>query len=253
MAGFWVFLLIFCTMYTVQQACSQSLMPEIYQPDKVLCVDIGDSAILQCCIFGKGVGVVTWYKQPNRKQPQIIANVFKTAVEIFYNEFQNPRFQLERSSNCSSMTISKIMLSDEAVYYCAIVSPYTVFGNGTYLKIKGEIVTFASETSKPRQCDNSVVCEPTLHGNSTNMNTQEKMVLGLGTALGLCAFLIFCLTYFILRRRKLNASIEDSPGNRQKSEAETFNYAALQFSKRKSKAEKRKPVSSDECVYSYVK
>ncbi|MCI4379623.1 hypothetical protein PGIGA_G00230370, partial [Pangasianodon gigas] len=83
----------------------------------------------------------------------------------------------------------------------------------------------------------------------------HSTVLGLGTALGLCALLIFCLIYFTLRRRKcdkMNASIEDSPGMRQESEAETLNYAALQFSKRKAKGGKRNTGSSDECVYSDV-
>ncbi|XP_060783121.1 uncharacterized protein LOC132890326 [Neoarius graeffei] len=119
-----------------------------------------------------------------------------------------------------------------------------------------EHVTIESETSKPALGDNSVGCEPTLHGNSTNMNTQEKTVLGLGTALGLCALLIFCLIYFILRRRKwdkINASVENSPGMNQESEAETLNYAAVHFSKRKPKAETKKSGSSDECVYADVK
>lgn len=123
----------------IPQAYSHDLTSEVYQPDRELCVNIGDSATLHCCILGKNVGVVTWYKQPIGKQPQIIANVFKTTVEIFYNEFKNPRFQLVRSSNCSSMIISDITESDEAMYFCAIISPVTVFGNGTHLKMKGRI------------------------------------------------------------------------------------------------------------------
>ncbi|KAF5896272.1 putative immune-type receptor 13, partial [Clarias magur] len=81
-----------------------------------------------------------------------------------------------------------------------------------------EHVTSASETSKPTQLDNSVVCEPTLSGNNTNINTQEITVLGLGAALGLCVLLIFGLAYFILRRRKckkINASTENYPRMRQ--------------------------------------
>ncbi|KAF7706954.1 hypothetical protein HF521_018172 [Silurus meridionalis] len=109
------------------------------------------------------------------------------------------------------MIISNIIQSDEAVYYCSIISPYSVFGNGTYLKIKG--------TSKPGLCDDSVKCEATLHGN-TNFTTQEKAV---------------------------NASIEDSPEMMQEAEDEMLNYAALKFSKRKAKAENSSTVSPDEC------
>ncbi|NP_001187170.1 novel immune-type receptor 13 [Ictalurus punctatus] len=251
MTGSWNLVLIISTMYTGQSGrlwvTAQSPKPGVYQSDKKLSVDIGNSATLQCCLFEKVDEEIIWFKQQNRKQPQIIVRFFKTAGETFYSEFQNPRFRIKKHGNCFNMTISNTTMSDEATYYCALV-----FADGTYLKIKGDHVTTASETSKPALCDNSVVCEPTLHGNNSNMNTHKKTVLGLGMALGLCALLIFCLIYFILRRRKLNASIEDSPGMRE-SDAETLNYAALQFAKRKAKADKRKTGLSEDCVYSDVK
>ncbi|XP_053538278.1 uncharacterized protein LOC108268760 [Ictalurus punctatus] len=68
------------------------------------------------------------------------------------------------------------------------------------------------------------------------MNTHEKTVPGLGTALCLCALLIFCLIYFILRRRKrdkINASADDCPGLRQESHVDSLTYEALQLFKRK--------------------
>ncbi|XP_053487880.1 uncharacterized protein LOC128612007 [Ictalurus furcatus] len=260
MTSTWIFILIFSTIYAVQPGrcwvTAQSLRESrVYQPDKELSVNIGDSATLRCCISENELGIIAWFKQPNRKKPQIIVTVYKTAGEKFYNESQKSHFQIERSSNCFNLTILNTIESDEAMYYCALTTPNLVFADGTYLKIKVDHVTISSETSKPALCDNSVVCEPTLHGNSTNMNTHEKTVLGLGTALGLCALLIFCLIYFILRRRELNTSTEDSPGTRQvrESEAEALNYRALKFSKQEARAEKRKTGSSDECVYSDVK
>ncbi|XP_053486314.1 uncharacterized protein LOC128611085 [Ictalurus furcatus] len=260
MTGFWILILIFSTMYTVQPGrrwvTAQSLTESpVYQPDKELSVDIGDSATLRCCVSENEARIIAWFKQPNRKKPQTVVMVYKSGEETFYNGFQKSHFQIERSSNCFNMIILNIIQSDEAMYYCALKKSNMMFADGTYLKIKGDHVTIASETSTPALHDNSVVCEPTLHGNSTNMNTHEKTVLGLGTALGLCALLIFCLIYFILRRRKLKACIEDSPGMKQvrESEAETLNYAAVQFTKRKAKAEKKKTGSADECVYADVK
>ncbi|XP_058253003.1 uncharacterized protein LOC131357749 [Hemibagrus wyckioides] len=252
MTCFWILILIFITMYKVQPGrrwvTAQSLTESVYQPDKELSVNIGDSATLRCCIAENAVGIITWFKQINREKPQLMVRVYKSGGEVFYSRFQKSRFQIERSSNCCNMTILNIIQSDEAMYYCAVTIPNLVFGDGTYLKIK--------ETPKPALSDNSVVCEPTLHGNNTNMNTQENTVIGLGTALGLCALLIFCLTYFILRRKsensRLKSPIGHSTGKSQESEAESLNYAALQFSKKKAKAGKRKPGSSDECVYSDV-
>ncbi|XP_017329401.1 uncharacterized protein LOC124625979 [Ictalurus punctatus] len=260
MSAFWILILIFMTTYTVQPGrrwvTAQSLTEApVYQPDKELSVNIGNSATLRCCVSGEQIQIIDWFKQPNREKPQIIVTVFKDAKETFYNGFQESRFHIERSSNCFNVTVLNIIQSDEAMYYCALTRPNTVFADGTYLKIKSDHVTIASETSKPALCDNSEYFKNiTLHGNDTNSSTHEKTVFALGTALGLCVLLNFCLTCCILRRKydKMDTSIESSPRKGQESGAETVNYAALQFRKRNAKAEKRK-TGSDECVYSDVK
>ncbi|XP_053361909.1 uncharacterized protein LOC128531785 [Clarias gariepinus] len=195
------------TVETLKRISHPFKEPTVFQPDKEICANINDSATLQCCIFGT-IEVFFWYKQPTQKQPRIMSRVQKSEV-IFYNEFQNDRFQAKSSLNCSNMTISNIIQSDEAMYYCSITTPYDVFGGGTYITIKDEHLTNTSETSTPALWDNSVVCEPTLHGNCTNMNEQVKNMLILGTALSSCALLILCLTYFILRKSKCVKTMHD--------------------------------------------
>ncbi|KAM9470392.1 uncharacterized protein Hap1MRO34_012372 [Clarias gariepinus] len=245
MTGLWVFIFVFTTIFQSGRrwVTAQSTVLDIYQLDEVLSVDIGNSATLQCCVFGIKDEEIIWFKQQNGKQPQIILRFFKTAQTTFYNEFQNSQFQIKKFGNCYNLTILNTVLSDEARYYCALV-----FAAGTHLKIKGEHVTIASETSKP---SNSVVCDKTLHRNSNNMNMQEKAVLILGSALGFSVLIIVCLAFFIMWKRiRGNESTGDLAGTMQ--EAETLNYAALQFSKRKVKAEKRRTGALDECVYSDV-
>ncbi|KAG7328829.1 hypothetical protein KOW79_007003 [Hemibagrus wyckioides] len=214
---------------------AQSQMnPDVYQIEEKLNVNIGNSATLQCCVLGIENGEVMWFKQQYGKQPQVIVRFFKTNREKFYNEFQNSRFQIKIFGNCFNLTISNTTLSDEATYYCALVST-----DGTLLKIKGERVN--TETPKPALSDNSVVCDPTLHGNDVNMNSQEKTVIGLGTALGFCSVLIFCLTYFVLRRRP-HEKINVSPEMRKKSHFD-ITFAALKGSE---------VCLSDKLVYSEV-
>ncbi|KAF7706955.1 uncharacterized protein LOC124385746 [Silurus meridionalis] len=243
MNEFWISILVFSVTYTVQSGryciSAQSLKEiDVYHPETKLSVDIGHSAHLQCCVIGKDDGEIIWFRQQNGNQPRVIVRVPKTANATFYHEFQNSHFQIKRLGNCFNLTISHSTVSDEATYYCAFM-----FAAGTRLQIKGDRVTTTSVTSKP-----------TLHEDNMSMNTQEKTVLGLGSALGLCALLIFCLIYFLLRRKcdKMNTSVKDSPGMQQEFEDDTLNYAALQFSKRKVKAGRRKPDSVDECVYSDV-
>ncbi|KAF5893927.1 uncharacterized protein DAT39_016366, partial [Clarias magur] len=108
----------------------------VYQPDKELSVNVGDSATLRCCISHNEIGIIELFKQPNREKPQIIATVYKAAKETFYNGFQKTDFLIERSSNCFNVTILNTHQSDEAMYYCTLPQPYPVFADGTYLKIK---------------------------------------------------------------------------------------------------------------------
>ncbi|XP_060782786.1 signal-regulatory protein beta-1-like isoform X3 [Neoarius graeffei] len=198
MTGFWISVLVFSTMYPVQsgrhRVTAQSSESDVYQPDKKLIVDIGDSATLQCYIFEVEVEEMIFFKQQNRKQPRIIVRFFNAARETFYNEFQNPRFQIKKHTNCFNLTILNTTLSDEAVYYCALTRPDPVFGEGTDLKFKGQSFTTESETSKPALCD-----------HNTNMNTQEKTV---------------------------KASTEGSAGTREDSHVDSWTYAALQFPKK---------------------
>ncbi|XP_047658120.1 uncharacterized protein LOC125139157 [Tachysurus fulvidraco] len=248
MTDCWILIFLFSSMYTVHPGkhwvTGQSpTKPPIFQPDKELSVNIGDSATLRCCISENVVGMIIWFKQPKGNKPQHMLTVYKSGDKTFLIESQNPRFQIKTYGNCFNTTILKTVQSDEAMYYCARRSPYMVFGDGTYLQVK--------ETSKVALCDNSVECESTLHGNKTNTNTQHNTVIGLGSALGLCALLIFCLTYFILRRRKgekMKTSVEDSSGMMQESDTETLYYAALQFTKRKTKAGNRKADLSEDVL-----
>ncbi|XP_053361918.1 signal-regulatory protein beta-1-like [Clarias gariepinus] len=227
MTGFWILILILSIMYIAQPSrrwVTAQLLTEspVSQPDRELSVDIGDSATLQCCVSEKVFGMIAWFKQLNRKQPEMIVKLFKNVGDTFDIDFQNPRFQTKKHSNCFNIIISQINKSDEAMYYCALMRPDIVFADGTHLKIKGEHVT-TPETSNSPLYDNSVVCEPSPHTNTTNMNTHEKTV---------------------------NQSMGHSPKTKQQSGAETLNYAALHFTKRKDIAEKRK--TDTECVYSAV-
>ncbi|KAM9470393.1 uncharacterized protein Hap1MRO34_012373 [Clarias gariepinus] len=240
MTGFWILILFFSTMFQSGRrwVTAQSTVLDIYQLDEVLSVNIGNSATLQCCVFGIKDEEIIWFKQQNGKQPQIILRFFKTAQTTFYNEFQNSQFQIKKFGNCYNLTILNTVLSDEARYYCALV-----FAAGTHLKIKGEHVTIASETSKPALCDNSAVCDKTLHRNSINMKMQEKAVLSLGTALGFCALLIVCLTYVIIQKTQCGA--KDSLRTRQECNVDSLTYEASQLLK-------RKPGGGDDSVYSDV-
>ncbi|XP_058254043.1 uncharacterized protein LOC131358351 [Hemibagrus wyckioides] len=227
MIAVWILCLIFSTMFQPGRrwVTAQSLTESrVYHLDKELSVNIGDSATLRCCVSENEFGMTAWFKQKDRKPPQLMIKFYKTSEEMFYNGIEKSRIKMERSSNCFNMTILNIIQSDEAMYYCAVLMTHINFGDGTYLNIK--------ETSKPALWNNSVVCEPTLHGNNVYMNIQDKTVIFLAMALGLCPFL--ALTYFMLKIRKCNKmnTLEQSSGIKRES-ADRFSYETLQFFRRK--------------------
>ncbi|KAI5624917.1 putative immune-type receptor 14b isoform X1 [Silurus asotus] len=125
-------------LWVSAQSLTESL---VYQPDKELTVDIGDSATLRCCFSEKEFGMMALFKQSARKQPRLVIKLFQTSRETFYNAIQESRVRIERSTNCFNLTISTTIQSDEAMYYCALlISLDPTFGDGTYLKINGRIV-----------------------------------------------------------------------------------------------------------------
>ncbi|XP_046704964.1 uncharacterized protein LOC124385747 isoform X2 [Silurus meridionalis] len=226
MAHFWTLILIFSTMYQArkyQVTADSPKQPEVCLFQKELSVNIGESATLHCCVSNNlQNGRIIWLKQrPNQTRPEVVAGTFT-------GEFQSSRLQIENQGNCYNLTIFNTTKSDNSIYYCALM-----YSNKISLKIKGSNVS-------PREKTTELPC------------TQEKTVFALGAALGLCVLLKFCLIFILLRRRKYNASVEDSPGTKQESEEETLNYAAVNFSKTKAEAE-NKHISSTECVYSSVK
>ncbi|XP_060741646.1 immunoglobulin kappa light chain-like [Tachysurus vachellii] len=159
MSAFGILVLIFSTMYAVHPGrhwvTAQFLTdPPVYQPDKEISVNIGDSATVRCCFSEKEFGMMALFKQPDRKKPQTIVKFFKTSEEMFYNGLQKSRFQIEQTSNCFNMTILNIMQSDEAMYYCALLMTHNpVFGDGTYLKIR--VKTSSEDSSGTKQIQES--------------------------------------------------------------------------------------------------
>ncbi len=108
--------------------------PRIHQPDKVITVALGNTVTLQCCSDKDNI---FWYKQIAGQQPRVISALQRMSEPILYNEFKNDRFCGKRLGRTSNLTISGIIQSDEAVYYCGAKAFYFEFGSGTHLIIKG--------------------------------------------------------------------------------------------------------------------
>lgn len=136
-------LVIYC--YWISSSClnlwtwsvfSGTAHPRVHQADKVITAALGNTVTLQCYSDKDNI---YWYKQIAGQPPRVMSAFLKMSEPIFYKEFKTHRFWGKRLGSSSNLTISGIIQSDEAVYYCGAKAFYIEFGNGTHLIIKGKI------------------------------------------------------------------------------------------------------------------
>lgn len=115
----------------------------LHQPNSVITAASGENVTLQCIRTNNGsTDPIIWYKQAAGHEPCVIVTVHKLAPNpIFEDEFQSPRFTVEKLKERCNLKINNVEPSDEAVYYCGIKIFTIQFGKGTFLSVKGKNLT----------------------------------------------------------------------------------------------------------------
>ncbi|XP_053487919.1 uncharacterized protein LOC128612040, partial [Ictalurus furcatus] len=120
-----------------------SLVPaqtnSVHQPNPVITATAGDNVTLQCFLLGEqNTEPIVWYKQAGGHEPSLVAVVQKAQDPIYKDEVNSPRFRIEKGSKNCHLKIINVNPSDEAMYYCGLITFYTVFAKGTFLSVKGK-------------------------------------------------------------------------------------------------------------------
>ncbi|GAA6067065.1 uncharacterized protein LOC113646003 isoform X2 [Tachysurus ichikawai] len=117
---------------------SQTQNKVVYQPNSVISAAPGDNVTLHCFLHDlQNLDPIVWYKQEGGHKPSLVAVVQKVQDPIYQDEFDSPRFRIEKGSQSFHLKITDVKPSDEAVYYCGLITFYVVFAKGTYLSVKG--------------------------------------------------------------------------------------------------------------------
>ncbi|XP_047658081.1 uncharacterized protein LOC113646003 isoform X1 [Tachysurus fulvidraco] len=117
---------------------SQTQKKVAYQPNPVISAAPGDNVTLHCFLHDvQNSEPIVWYKQEGGHKPSLVAVVQKVQDPIYQDDFVSPRFRIEKGSQSFHLKITDVKPSDEAVYYCGLITFYIVFANGTYLSVKG--------------------------------------------------------------------------------------------------------------------
>ncbi|KAG7328851.1 hypothetical protein KOW79_007025 [Hemibagrus wyckioides] len=108
----------------------------VNQPNPIITAHVGENVTLHCFRLGEKVTeAIYWFKQKIGHEPWVIVKVHHEPT--YEDEFQPPKFTIEKEKTSCHLKIANVEASDEAMYYCGILSYVKEFGKGTYLSVKG--------------------------------------------------------------------------------------------------------------------
>ncbi|XP_046705735.1 uncharacterized protein LOC124386128 [Silurus meridionalis] len=114
-------------------------MNVVHQPNPVIAASAGEEVTLQCFLLEEqNTDPIVWYKQAAGLEPSLVAVVQKLQDPIYNKELNSTRFRIEKENKSCNLRIINVEASDEAVYYCGMITFYTVFAKGTFLSVKSD-------------------------------------------------------------------------------------------------------------------
>ncbi|XP_058231685.1 uncharacterized protein LOC131343772 [Hemibagrus wyckioides] len=189
--------------------------------------EAGDNVTIWCQHDRTDPGSIFWFKQTSDSVPLLLGcKKFLTSAPsqkcYFFSESE--RIVMSVHGSKTSLTITAVNVSDTGLYYCSFTERM-IFSNSTYLHVK--------------DCGCSAVF--------------FMLIVVFGAVI---VFLLTVLIFIILKHRKTH-SAEANNGvkeNNEVSDPDSLHYAALQFSKKKNKRNKRRDVKVDQhVIYSSVR
>ncbi|XP_062855692.1 tyrosine-protein phosphatase non-receptor type substrate 1-like [Trichomycterus rosablanca] len=130
----WITVVLF---NTVGKFVSPAQTNRVSQPDSVITATVGDNVTLRCFLLKKDhTGPIVWYKQTAEQGLSLIASVQQDSS--YEEDFRHPRFNIKREKESFHLNIASVEPSDEASYYCGSIQFLTLFGNGTFLSVRGD-------------------------------------------------------------------------------------------------------------------
>uniref|UniRef100_A0A3Q4H8X5 Ig-like domain-containing protein n=1 Tax=Neolamprologus brichardi TaxID=32507 RepID=A0A3Q4H8X5_NEOBR len=203
-----------------------SLLRPFYSLVPVKTVQLGEAATLTCALPIKEFGSITvhWYKQSAGDGLKLIVTLSKSAPPEYSPEFSRKRFHVENANNVSNLTVLMTVQEDEGIYHCGIAEwMYPIQWSETYLSVKGK-----TDAKTFSLCFCSATGTIRIHSNA-NINS----LFGYFGHWKCLSINIFLLIFQIEADDQLN-------------------YAALNFSERKTRGRRKRDITEDS-VYSQVK
>ncbi|XP_064796518.1 uncharacterized protein LOC135516278 [Oncorhynchus masou masou] len=202
---------------------------------QTMVVRIGDNITLQCSNVTTVVGHTAWFKQVNGSEPVCLSSMYGfNSTPDLHNGFQRSHFEMFSNHTTIFLKITKVEIADCGLYFCGLYPhSHMIFVNATYLKIKGHCNGTISLVGED---DDIYLGED----DGTMYLLPLVVILAVVTAVLLIVILILVLK---IRRDANRHNTGPDPQrqqhNDQKQDPDTLNYAALNFTSKKRKMERR--------------
>ncbi|XP_014062312.1 uncharacterized protein isoform X1 [Salmo salar] len=201
-------------------------------PPPSVVVQPGKNVTLQCTNVTGAPGHVGWFKQVNGSEPLCIASMYSSDPAVqHHNGFPPSHMEMLVRNITIFLKIAEVDEADSGHYFCGMLDKYIIFTNATVLKVQGHK---NSEKDLTENCEKGMYLIPLV------------VILGVVTATLPIVFLILVLK--IRRDTKRHNTGPDSqrqPQNDQIQDPDTLNYAALNFTSKKTKMERRRKKELD--------
>ncbi|KAK7176854.1 hypothetical protein R3I93_000945 [Phoxinus phoxinus] len=229
--------------------CGMGLLTATASQTTNMSAQPGDNVTI-CCQHTLNIGkTMHWFKQTNSAVPlRIVYMMLPYDIEVvptYLKGFQPDRLVMSLNSKNSSLSILNVDISDSGLYYCGWDNQVIRFGDGTNLDIKERSVTpLKNETYNVTNKD---LKKSPISAKYCPGNIFYKLTFILG---GIVVILIIIpLTLFIVKIRKTQKKDADQHVTQHREELHSPLYAALQFSKQKTRRAARHAEDTD-VVYS---
>uniref|UniRef100_A0A8C1GJS2 Ig-like domain-containing protein n=1 Tax=Cyprinus carpio TaxID=7962 RepID=A0A8C1GJS2_CYPCA len=210
----------------------------------------GDNITIWCQHTSEIGKNIHWFKQSNSDVPLSIVYMmlpFELEVKATYlNGFQPDRLVMSLNRKNTSLRISNVDISDSGLYYCGWQNWVMTFGDGTHLDIKERSVT-------PLQNQTEITNKDLKKSPISTSDCSENIFYKLTFIFGgiIVILIIILLTTLIIKIQDRNKHGKDVDRHETQPHEEPHSsvYAALQFSKHKSRRAARNTEYTD-VVYS---
>ncbi|KAF5900172.1 putative immune-type receptor 12a precursor, partial [Clarias magur] len=195
--------------------------------------EAGDKVTIWCEHDPTVANYIFWFKHTSDSVPlRLGCKQFlkKSPAKNCYFFTESERIMMSVYDKNTSLTITAVNVSDTALYYCSY-SEEIIFSNSTSLHVKGKSINTSEDTATV-----------SLQGcNSPAVFFMLSVVFG-----ALTVILLSVLIFIKLKHRKTHTGAEAE--DNKVADSDTVHYAAIHFTKKKSKKHKR----SDDIVDPHV-